>query len=183
MAFVKSFRGLLMFAIFQQFDSLYWNEISARVFLGLTEAGLPPGVGRLYRKFSHMVMHQLKCPFSLLYYTLVSALRSSPPHFLVFRFCDCGRYIISWFWSFELIKLDQGAFGGLLAFAIGKMDGRVLILTFLHATEINYCPVSIGGLRGWAWIVSTISSSAFYPSSYLLIISSMANLVSAWGAL
>ncbi|KAF8888065.1 major facilitator superfamily domain-containing protein [Infundibulicybe gibba] len=81
MAFVKSYQGLVI----------------ARVFLGLAEAGLPPGVA--------------------FYITLW------------YRRSDQARPISLYFSSATV----AGAFGGLLAFAIEKLDGR-------------------GGLRGWAWI-------------------------------
>jgi sugar phosphate permease len=81
MGFVKSYTGLLI----------------CRVFLGLAEAGLPPGVA---------------------YYVLLWYCRS-----------DQARPISLYISSATV----AGAFGGLLAFAIEKMDG-------------------LGGLHGWAWI-------------------------------
>ncbi|KAF8900522.1 major facilitator superfamily domain-containing protein [Mucidula mucida] len=81
MAWVKSYHGL----------------VAARVFLGIAEAGLPPGVAFLIT--------------------------------LWYRRVDQARPISLYFSSATL----SGAFGGLLAFAIEKMDG-------------------LGNLRGWAWI-------------------------------
>ncbi|PBL00054.1 MFS general substrate transporter [Armillaria gallica] len=95
MAFVKSYHGLII----------------SRVFLGLAEAGLPPGIAFLitiwYRR-----EHQAR-PLSLYFSTATLS----------------------------------GAFGGLLAFAIEKMDG-------------------LGNLRGWAWIfllegLATVVASLF----------------------
>ncbi|KII85937.1 hypothetical protein PLICRDRAFT_165512 [Plicaturopsis crispa FD-325 SS-3] len=81
MAFVKNYHGLLI----------------ARIFLGVTEAGLAPAVA-YYVTLWYRKKDQAR-PFAL-------------------------------YWSNATVA---GAFGGLLAFAIEKMDG-------------------IGGLRGWAWI-------------------------------
>ncbi|TFK34022.1 major facilitator superfamily domain-containing protein [Crucibulum laeve] len=81
MAFVKSYHGLII----------------TRVFLGLAEAGLPPGVA-FYITFWYRRQDQAR-PISLYFSSATVA----------------------------------GAFGGLLAFAIEKLDGR-------------------SGLRGWAWI-------------------------------
>ncbi|KAK0452749.1 MFS general substrate transporter [Desarmillaria tabescens] len=77
---------------------LAWGIVSnARVFLGLAEAGLPPGVAFLIT--------------------------------IWYRREDQARPLSLYFSTATL----SGAFGGLLAFAIEKMDG-------------------LGNLRGWAWI-------------------------------
>ncbi|SJL13922.1 related to allantoate permease [Armillaria ostoyae] len=106
MAFVKSYHGLII----------------ARVFLGLAEAGLPPGVAFLIT--------------------------------IWYRREDQARPLSLYFSTATL----SGAFGGLLAFAIEKMDG-------------------LGNLRGWAWIfllegLATVIASLFafwklpdYPST------------------
>ncbi|KAK0489449.1 MFS general substrate transporter [Armillaria novae-zelandiae] len=95
MAFVKSYHGLII----------------ARVFLGLAEAGLPPGVAFLIT--------------------------------IWYRREDQARPLSLYFSTATL----SGAFGGLLAFAIEKMDG-------------------LGNLRGWAWIfllegLATVVASLF----------------------
>ncbi|KAK0188362.1 MFS general substrate transporter [Armillaria mellea] len=95
MAFVKSYHGLII----------------ARVFLGLAEAGLPPGIAFLIT--------------------------------IWYRREDQARPLSLYFSTATL----SGAFGGLLAFAIEKMDG-------------------LGNLRGWAWIfllegLATVIASLF----------------------
>ncbi|TFK73730.1 MFS general substrate transporter [Pluteus cervinus] len=81
MAFVKSYQGLVV----------------ARFFLGLAEAGLPPGVAFLITMW--------------------------------YRRADQARPISFYFSSATV----SGAFGGLFAYLLAKLDGR-------------------GGLHGWAWI-------------------------------
>lgn len=78
-----------------------YHHSSARVFLGLTEAGLFPGVT---------------------YYISLWYKRS-----------EQSRRVAIFFSAATV----AGAFGGLLAFGIEKMDG-------------------LGGLQGWQWIVSRV---------------------------
>ena len=101
MCLVKTYEGLIACVLGHCSGVARWTNgaFSARVFLGLTEAGLFPGV-TFY--------------ISLWYPRRMQAKR------------------VAIFFSAATIA---GAFGGILAFGIEKLEGR-------------------GGLHGWQWIVS-----------------------------